>query len=150
MELINIGKQYKLIFDDNILNKYLNYYFKKYPRRHKAPIDSPLHPSINKWFVMKRPQMNDLKQKWKEFTVWVVKYYGYENLNIQHAKVTYKFYFKTKHRQDCDNRSPKFVFDGLTEANVIEDDDFKHVNPLLIYGEYDKKHPRMEIIIEQN
>ncbi|MFC0903935.1 hypothetical protein ACFHWD_04415 [Clostridium sp. MT-14] len=99
---------------------------------------------------MKRPQMNDLKQKWKEFGVWVVKQYGYENLNIQHAKVTYKFFFKTKRRQDNDNRSPKFMNDALTESKMILDDDYIHLNPLLIYGGYDKEHPRMEIIIEQN
>lgn len=147
--MIDIGKQYKLIFDDNILDEYLKYYFKKYPRRHKIPIDSPLHPSINKWFVMKRPQMNDLKQKWKEFGVWVVKKYGYDNLNIQHAKITYRFFFKTKRRQDNDNRSPKFINDALTESHMIIDDNYTYLNPLIIYGEYDKEHPRMEIIIEE-
>lgn len=145
----NVGKEYKLIFDDDILNKYLDYYFKKYPRRHKAPIDNPLHPSINKWFIMQRPQMNDFKQKWKDFTKWVVNQYGYENLHIQKARITYKFYFKTKRRQDDDNRTPKFTNDGLTESGMIEDDDYRHINPLIIYGNYDKEHPRMEIIIEE-
>jgi Holliday junction resolvase RusA-like endonuclease len=139
---------YIITFDNKILKEYTKGYFEKYPRRSKAPIDSPLHPSINKWFIMKRPQMNDLKQKWGDFTEWVVKKYGYENLHINKATITFKYYFGNKRRQDCDNRVPKFCLDGLTKAGVIIDDDFEHINPLITWGGYDKENPRMVIIIE--
>lgn len=54
----------------------------------------------------------------------------------------------TTRRADIDNYSPKFAQDGLTEAGVIIDDDYKHVNPLHIELYYDKENPRMEIIIK--
>ena len=149
MESDNITeKQITLVFDDDILEKYLEHYFKLYPKRKKKPIDSPLHPSINKWFIMKRPQMNDFKQRWKDFTVWVVQYYGYENLQIDKCSITYKFYYPTKHRQDNDNRSPKFLNDGLVESGLLIEDDYQHLNPTIIWGGYDKDYPRMEVIID--
>lgn len=143
-----LEKQYILTFDDDILKKYFDYYFKIYPRRKKEPIKTPLHPSINEWFIMQRPQMNQYKQQWKDFTMFVVKYYGYENLNIKNCTITYKFFYNTKRRQDNDNRTPKFTNDGLVESGVLIDDDYQHLNPLIIYGDYDKLHSRMEIIID--
>ncbi len=143
-----MSNQITLIFNNEILKKYLQHYFKLYPKRKKEPVDSPLHPSINKWFIMKRPQMNDLKQKWKDFTIWVVDYYKYRDLKIDNCTITYKFYYKTKRRQDNDNRTPKFVNDGLVESGLLLDDDYEHLNPIVIWGGYDKECPRMEIIID--
>jgi len=96
---------------------------------------------------MKRPQMNDLKQKWRDFTVWVVKQYDCENLQIDKCTITYKFYFPTKRKQDTDNRSPKFLNDGLVESGLLVEDDYNHVNPIAIWCGYDKDKPRMEVII---
>lgn len=148
--MVNITeiKQYILIFDDDILNKYLDHYFKVYPKRSKKPIKTPLHPSINEWFIMQRPQMNQYKQQWKDFTKWVVKYYGYENLGIANCTITYKFYYGNKRRMDNDNRTPKFTNDGLVESGMLIDDDYSHLNPLILWGGYDKQKPRMEIIID--
>lgn len=92
--------------------------------------------------------MNDFKQKWKEFSIWVVDYYGYRNLNIEKCTITYKFYYKTKRRQDNDNRTPKFCNDGFVEAGLLKDDDYEHLNPLILWGGYDKDRPRMEVIID--
>lgn len=97
---------------------------------------------------MKRPQMNDFKQKWKDFSIWVVKYYGYENLKIDKCTITYKFYYGTKHRQDNDNRTPKFVNDGFVEAGLLIDDDYDHLNPIILWGGYDKLNSRMEVVID--
>jgi hypothetical protein len=97
---------------------------------------------------MKRPQMNDLKQKWKDFTIWVVKKYGYENLHISKAIITYNFYFGNKRRHDNDNYVCKFTNDGLVDSGIVVDDDYLHLNPLIKHSDYDKEHPRMEILIE--
>jgi hypothetical protein len=140
--------QYIITFDKNILDEYKQYYFKIHPNRKKFPIKSPIHPSINEWFIMKRPQMNQYKQHWKDFTMWVVKKLGYENLNIDKATVTYKYYFDNHRRQDVDNRICKFVNDGLIESKVFVDDCYQHINPMILWGGYDKDNPRMEIIIE--
>lgn len=139
---------YTIIFDNKAVSDYKEHYFKTYPRRSKFPIKSCIHPSINEWFIMKRVQMNQYKQAWKEFTIWLVKKYEYENLNIEKASVTYKYYFDTKRRQDVDNRICKFVNDGLIETKVFVDDCYAYINPMVLWGGYDKEYSRMEIIIE--
>lgn len=140
--------EYKIISDFTYYNEYCELYKKWHPRSTKPPIDKPWHPSINTWFILKRPAMNDLKQKWKSYIVWLVRKHGLENLQIEHCEITYRFYMPTTRRADIDNYSPKFAQDGLTEAGVIIDDDYKHVNPLHIELYYDKENPRMEIIIK--
>jgi Holliday junction resolvase RusA-like endonuclease len=97
---------------------------------------------------MKRPQMNALKQQWGDFTKWIVNKYNYENLHIEKAKITFTYYFPTKARHDADNMTPKFFMDGLTESGMIIDDDFKHIETLIVKGGYDKENPRMEVLIE--
>lgn len=139
--------EYKIISNNKTLAEYNKYYFNKYPRRSKPPLKSPLHPSINTWFILKRPEMNKLKQRWKDYVVWLVDCCGYRNLLLDNCKITYKFYMPSKRRYDCDNLTPKFSNDGLTEAGVIVDDDYKHMNPLEVWIGCDKDDPRMEIIL---
>ena len=136
-----------LIFDNQVLDEYLKYYFKRYPRRSKKPIEEPIHPSINKWFIMPRPQMNNLKQAWGAFTDFVINKNKVENLNINKCSITYKYYFGNKRRQDVDNRICKFVNDSLIKNKIIIDDCYSHVNPMILWGGYDKENPRMELHI---
>lgn len=136
-----------IVINNETINKYNKYYFQKYPKRKKPPIDSPLHPSMNKWIIMKRPQMNDLKQKWKEFGVWVVEMNNLSNLKINKCQITINFYFKDKRKLDLDNRSPKFLFDAFVSCELLVDDNYFHLNPLILKGNYDKDNPRMEIQI---
>lgn len=143
------NKRYTIIIDNDILNEYTKYYFLKYPKRKKEPIPKPITPSINQWMVMLRPQMNKVKQDWKEFIVWVVDFYGYTNANIQICDMELNIYFDTKRRHDSDNYSPKFINDGLTESGMLVDDDFSHIRKLTISGDYDKLNPRMEIILTE-
>ena len=124
------------------------YYFKKYPRRSKAPIEHPYHESINKWFVMQRPQMNALKQRWKEFCIWWIETLGYTNLKLDQFEMTFTTYMPTKRRIDPDNTTPKFILDGLSESGLIIDDDGKHLRSLTLKTDYDKERPRTEINIK--
>lgn len=137
-----------LTIDNTTLQKYNSYYFKKFPKRKKEPIESPTHPSINKWMIMKRPMMNDLKQKWKDFIVWFVEENGLTNKRIEKCSMTFISYFKTKIRKDCDNTVPKFLLDGLAESGFIVDDDSQHLESLTLKCGYDKENPRTEILIE--
>lgn len=137
-----------LTIDNSILEKYNSYYFKKYPKRKKKPIESPTHPSINKWMIMRRPMMNALKQVYKEFIVWFVEEQGLTNKKINKCTMTFISYFKTKIRKDCDNTVPKFILDGMADAQLIVDDDSLHLTSLTLQCGYDKENPRTEIIID--
>ena len=137
-----------LVLDQKVLDEYNTYYFKKYPRRSKAPIEHPYHESINKWFVMQRPQMNALKQKWKEFCIWWIETLGYTNLKLDQFEMTFTTYMPTKRRIDPDNTTPKFILDGLSESGLIIDDDGKHLRSLTLKTDYDKERPRTEINIK--
>lgn len=141
-------KEYVIISNNDTLEKYKEYYFKKYPRRTKFPIKEPCHPSINTWFILQRPSMNKLKQDWKEYIIWLVDKHGLTNKRIEKCKLTYIYHRPTKRRADCDNLTPKFTNDGLVEAGVVIDDSYFCCNPLVIYLDYDKDNPSMEIHIE--
>lgn len=95
---------------------------------------------------MKRPQMNGLKQTWKDFVMWLIEDYGYSNMNIESCAMTFTYYFKTKARHDTDNLSPKFILDGLAEGFIV-DDDYKHLHTLTLKCGYDKENPRTEILV---
>ena len=136
----------KLILDNEVLERYNQYYFTLHPKAHKEPIPNPYHPSINTWFILRRPELNALKQKWKDFIVWWVKDEGFKQFNK--VKMTFTVYFPTKRRHDVDNQVPKFILDGFVEAGLIPDDDEEHVTEITLRTGYDKDNPRTEILIE--
>lgn len=146
-------KEMKIIIDRCVMEKYKKYYFKKYPRRRKFPFEgksgvvNPIPPSLNKWMIMKRPQMNDTKQKWKEFAIWLVECNGLTNIKLDNVTMLFTYYFPTRHRHDADNYTPKFAMDGFTESGLLVDDDLDHVKMISISGGYDKDNPRVEITI---
>ena len=76
----------KLVIDNDTLSSYERMYFKLHPKATKKPIENPYHPLMNVWMIMKRPMMNDLKQKWKDFIVWFIKEQGYANLHIERCE----------------------------------------------------------------
>lgn len=80
--------------------------------------------------------------------MWLVNKLGYENLHIEKFQITMKNYYGNRRRRDNDNQSPKFLLDPLVESGMLVDDDYKHLNPLIIMGDYDKENPRMEIIVD--
>ena len=127
---------------------YEKYYFKNHPRASKKPIDNPYHPSINTWMIMKRPMMNALKQKWKDFIIWFVDSQGYSNLHIDKCEMVINTYYKTNRRHDIDNGVPKFILDGFSESGFIVDDDSKHITSLTMHCYVDKDNPRTQIEIQ--
>ena len=143
-----MGKQFlNITIDNDILEKYNKYYFRKYPKRKKTPIPRPIHPSINQWMILQRPAMNNLKQTWKEFIEWLIKDLGYQDMKIDKYEMTFVTYMPTRRRSDPDNMSPKFIMDGFTEAGFIIDDDGQHLKALTLKTDYDKEHPRTEIYV---
>lgn len=130
------------------LLKYEKYYFNKYPKRKKRPIKCCITPSLNQWSILPRIACNDLKQKWKEFIVWIVNDLNLADKYINNCNITYKFYMPTKRTFDLDNQTPKFINDGLVAAKLLEDDNINFVHEIKLVGGYDKEDPRMEIEIK--
>lgn len=96
---------------------------------------------------MKRPAMNALKQRWKDFIVWLANDLGIAGLKISKCEITHIVYFATNQRHDADNTVPKFILDGLVESGVIVDDNSRYITKLILQCEVDKENPRTEIII---
>jgi len=138
-------KKIKITIDKKAIEQYTRYYFKKYPKRRKKPIEKPIPPSLNQWMVMKRYQMNHQKQTWKEFGKWLVKRDKLENMKINKCKIVIEYFFGDKRKRDSDNYTPKNLFDAFTVSGLLVDDDFNHVESLTIKGNYSKENPRTEI-----
>lgn len=132
----------ELVIDDSVLEKYNEYYFSIHTKARKIPIPKPYHESINAWMIMKRPMMNALKQRWKDFIKWWITDLGYNNLRIEKCEIEQSVYFATSLRHDIDNTVPKFILDGFVESGLIVDDDCKHIQKLTLMCDVDKSHPR--------
>lgn len=143
-----MNKEIKLVLDQSVLDRYNEYYFKKHPRRRKAPISRPIHESINKWMILNRMAMNDLKQNWCDFGQWWINDLGYNDMNLDKFNMHFTSYMPTKRRSDPDNMVPKFILDSFVITGFISDDDGKHLKTLSLSTDYDNKNPRTEIIIE--
>ena len=144
---MNEVENMRLVIDNNTLEKYEQFYFRLHPKATKRPIDKPIHPLMNQWMIMKRPMMNALKQKWKNFSKWIIENQGYSNLHIDKCEMKFTTYYKTNRRHDVDAASPKFILDGFTESGFIIDDDSTHLISLTLECYVDKEYPRTEIEI---
>lgn len=137
-----------LTIDNSILKEYNAYYFAKHPKAHKEPIPHPYHESINVWMIMRRPMMNALKQKWKDFVCWLVESKGYSNLHIEKCEIYQTVYYPNNRRHDPDNSVPKFILDGLVQSGMLSDDDSKHIEKLTLKCLVDTEYPRTEITLK--
>lgn len=140
-------KKIILVIDEDTLTRYEKYYFTIHPRARKKPIPFPYHPSINEWMIMKRPMMNALKQKWKDFIAWFVAEQGYANLQIHQCEMEFDTYYKTNRPHDVDNGCPKFILDGLVAGQMIVDDNDTCIMSLLLRSHSASERPRTEICI---
>lgn len=142
-----IAKEIKLVIDRDVLSRYEDYYFLVHTKASKKPIANPYHESMNTWMIMKRPMMNALKQRWKDFIRWFVDEQGYSNLRIEKCEVHQIIYYPTNRRHDTDNSTPKFILDGLVDGGMIVDDDSTHITKLTLECAVDRERPRTELYI---
>lgn len=91
--------------------------------------------------------MNHQKQIWKEFGEWLVDYNGLAGINIERCRIIIEYFFGDKRKRDLDNYSPKYLFDAFTSVGLLVDDDYTHIESLLIKAGVDKDNPRMQITI---
>lgn len=141
-------KEITLSITNDTLLEYEKYYFILHPKAKKKPIATPYHTPLNQWMIMKRPMMNALKQKWKDFIIWFIKNQGYSNLCIHKCEMSFLTYFKTNRRHDVDGTVPKFILDGFVDGGFIEDDDMRCLTKLTLMCDIDKDCPRTEILIK--
>ena len=144
---MNTQRNILLVIDNSVLDAYSQYYFSIHTRATKRPLKNPYHESINSWMIMKRPAMNCLKQKWRDFIKWFVNEQGYANLHIEKCEISQTIYYPTSRRHDLDNSVPKFVLDGLVESGMVVDDDSEHITKLTLQCGVDKAHPRTELLL---
>lgn len=140
-------RKIKLVFDNKTLSEYEQHYFSIHKKAKKKPIPHPYHESINVWMIMKRPMMNALKQRWKDFIVWFIENKGYSNLHIEKCDLRFTTYYPNNRRHDVDNSCPKFILDGLCESGFIVDDDCEHLTQLTLCCAVDSNRPRTEIVV---
>ena len=140
-------KKMKLVFDTSVIDEYADYYFTLHPRARKKPIPHPYHESINKWMILKRPAMNALKQKWKDFGVWFIGKKGLTDMNIEKCQMLFYTFYGTNHKHDPDNSVPKFILDSFVESHLIVGDDCEHLEELRLRCSVDIDNPRTEITI---
>lgn len=140
--------RYNLVIDNSVLEEYNRYYFLQHPKAKKKPIAHPYHESINVWMIMKRPMMNALKQRWKDFIKWYITQLGFSELHIDKCEISQVVYYPTNRRHDIDNSVPKFILDGLTESGMIIDDDSRHITRLTLECYVDRGNPRTELTIK--
>lgn len=139
-----------IVIDKDLTKKYCDYYFSIHTKATKPPIKTSYHESINQWMIMKRPMMNALKQRWKDFIKWIVREKGYSNLHIENCEITQTVYYPNNRRHDIDNSVPKFILDGLVESGMIVDDDCTHITKLTLMCSVDINNPRTVLEIKIN
>ena len=111
----------------------------------------PLTPcSLNVWQRSHWAKRRRTQDDWDVQTVMALAKAG-EGARLvrlfERAKISIKYYFRTKHRRDKDNYTPKVIMDCL-KGRVIVDDS----NDRLDLGWellYNSKAPRTEIVIEE-
>lgn len=141
-------KEIKIVIDNEALIKYQQFYFQIHTKAKNIPIPHPYHESINSWMIMRRPQMNALKQRWKDFIIWLINENGLADMHIDKCELEFTTYYATNRRHDIDNSVPKFILDGFVGSGFIVDDDYKHITKLTLMCDCDASNPRTEIIIK--
>lgn len=107
--------------------------------------------SLNELLIINnRMTMNNLKTKWSDLGIWIATKYNLNDKKFDNSIIEFRIYGETRAKRDLDNLSAgiKFLNDGLfVKSNMFIDDNYNHINPLIISGDYDKLNPRTEIRI---
>jgi Holliday junction resolvase RusA-like endonuclease len=89
---------------------------------------------------------SDRYQQWHTSAMWQLK--KYKPVDDYPIRMSIVFFFPDNRRRDLDNGGASVV-DVLTDAGVLEDDDWKHIQELhLLFGGISKLDSRCEINIE--
>ncbi|MEY8365735.1 hypothetical protein AALA22_08845 [Anaerovoracaceae bacterium 41-7] len=137
----------RFVITQKDVDRYNEKYFKDHPRAKNRRIKSPSHPTLNWYMTANNLEVNNTKQAWKDFIIELLEEKQLQNMQIDQCDIAYITYFSDKRKRDVDNITPKFIFDGFTEAGFIVADDYFHIRSLTTICKYDKDNPRIEIIV---
>lgn len=128
-------KEITISINKDIINEYGREYFKTHNRARNHPlakfsakdksVGSVFPPSLNEMTNNpNRLAQNGMKQKWKDFILWLCNKHEISGWNLEKADVSYKWVFPDKRRRDLDNliMHVKIINDGFTGAGVWVDD----------------------------
>ena len=139
-----------ILFNKELVDKYTEYYFKKFPKRKTLKL-SPTAISLNQFTAMVRMVQAGEKTKYHEFALWVLDYYKIPKLKLNNCTLHMHFIWHDLRRRDADNYSMtnKVYADAFVEYGLLEDDSYKEIKSTLTTMEYIKgKSPSVEFIFE--
>jgi hypothetical protein len=112
-------KKIEIIITQKDVDDYNKRYFDLHPRAKKKRIDGPYHPTLNWYMTANNKSVNNKKQDWKDFILFILRNRNLLDYAIKKCKIEYRTLFEDRHKRDLDNITPKFIFDGLVEGNFI-------------------------------
>ncbi|MCQ2086446.1 MAG: RusA family crossover junction endodeoxyribonuclease [Bacilli bacterium] len=88
---------------------------------------------------------SDRYMQWHDSAITELMYQK-QGFFIERGKIILKFYFGDRIRRDADN-GVSSVFDTLTDAGIIPDDNWNVLFKHMVECDYDKSNPRVEVYI---
>ena len=107
--------------------------------------------SINQTRTMHWAKLSEVKQLWVD-DIWYILQCGKVTPPdlLKKAKISIKIFFKTNAKRDADNYPCKEVIDAIKNNGLIFDDSYDVIGKVDVdITGRDKKHPRVEITIEE-
>lgn len=143
-----------LTFNQESYDKYVTKYKKLYPKRSKPPLawtrkrPNGMLVSWNRFINSpNRIMQNQWKQEFADYTQSIIDELGISGLNIERCLIVVKQYNPTKAKSDSDNIMIKASLDAMVKANVLIEDNYTVLNPVVLYTDYNKNDPRTELHI---
>lgn len=142
-------KEVRILFNQEMVDKYREYYFKTYPRRKVFDIKATAI-SLNQFTAMVRMVQAGKKKQYSDFCMFVLNEYNIPKLKLNHCFLKIHFTWGDNRRRDYDNYLivPKFYNDTFVEYGLLEDDSFKQITGVLTTMEYIKGKSSVEFIFE--
>lgn len=150
----SIKKIITLTFNKESYDKYTKHYRRVYPNRKKMPLSwtrKTPNGQLVSWnrFINSpnRIMQNQWKQEFADYTKFILEDSGLNDLGIERCAIIVRQYNGTKAKSDSDNIMIKASLDAMVKCNVIIEDNYTVLNPVILYTDYDKENPRTEIIL---
>lgn len=120
-------------------------------KKRRATERAWVHPSLNEWAqvagIAGRYRVKAIKEAWDAKIAEVARGVGKISGEVVVTVVTF---IPVDRDEDIDNRTPKFILDGLVSAGVIDDDGRRTIVDLRTRIRVDRKWPRTEITIRRS